>query len=47
VKNRIVEMPSRGEIVIYKTKDRKIQLNVRLEEETVWKKGGRRGDVSS
>lgn len=29
-------MPSKGEIVLYQTKDKKIHLEVRLEQETVW-----------
>lgn len=29
-------MPSRGEIVIYQTKDKKVQIEVKLEQETVW-----------
>lgn len=34
--NKITEIPSKGEIVIYRTKDKKIQLEVTLEQETVW-----------
>lgn len=36
MKNKITEMPSKGEIVIYQTKDKKIQLEVKLEQGTVW-----------
>lgn len=36
MKNKITEIPSRGKIVIYQTKDKKIQLEVKLEQETVW-----------
>jgi hypothetical protein len=36
MKNKITEIPSKGEIVIYRTKDKKIQLEVKLEQETVW-----------
>ncbi len=36
MKNKIIEALPKGEIVIYKTKDRKIQLEVKLEQETVW-----------
>lgn len=36
VKNKITEIPSKGEIVIYRTKDKRIQLEVKLEQETVW-----------
>ncbi|MCX5699067.1 MAG: virulence protein RhuM/Fic/DOC family protein [Candidatus Omnitrophica bacterium] len=36
MKNKIIEIPSKGEIVIYRTKDKKIQLEVKLEQETVW-----------
>lgn len=36
MKNKIIETPSKGEIIIYKAKDRKIQLEVKLEQETVW-----------
>lgn len=30
------EMPFKGEVVIYKAKDKKIQLEVKLDQETVW-----------
>lgn len=30
------KMPSRGEVIIYQTKDKKVQLEVKLEQETVW-----------
>ncbi|MDD5465192.1 MAG: virulence protein RhuM/Fic/DOC family protein [Candidatus Omnitrophica bacterium] len=36
MKNKITEIPSKGEIIIYRTKDKKIQLEVKLEQETVW-----------
>jgi len=36
MKNKITEIPSKGEIIIYRTKDQKIQLEVKLEQETVW-----------
>lgn len=36
MKNKINEIPSKGEIIIYRTKDKKIQLEVKLEQETVW-----------
>jgi len=36
MKYKINEASPRGEIVIYRTKDRKIQLKVKLEHETVW-----------
>ena len=36
MKNKIVEIPSKGQIVIYQTKDRKIRLDVKLGNETVW-----------
>ena len=34
--NEITGIPSKGEIVIYLTKDKKVQLDVKLENETVW-----------
>jgi death-on-curing family protein len=36
IRKKITEIPSKGEIVIYKTKDSKIHLEVKLEQETVW-----------
>jgi death-on-curing family protein len=36
MKNKITEIPPKGEIVIYKSKDNRIQLEVKLERETVW-----------
>jgi len=36
MKNKITEIPSKGEIIIYRTKDNKVQLEVKLERETVW-----------
>ncbi len=36
MKNKITEIPSKGEIIIYRTKDKKVQLEVKLEQETVW-----------
>lgn len=36
MKNKIAEMPAKGEIVIYRSKDRKVHLEVKLEQETVW-----------
>ena len=36
MKNKITEIPSKGEIIIYRTKDKKIQLEVKFEQETVW-----------
>ena len=35
-KAREHETPSKGEIAIYQTKDKKVQLEVKLEQETVW-----------
>lgn len=36
MKNNITEIPSKGEIAIYRTKDKKVHLEVKLEHETVW-----------
>lgn len=36
MKNKITEIPPKGEIVIYRTKGNRIQLEVKLEQETVW-----------
>ncbi|MBI4706512.1 MAG: virulence protein RhuM/Fic/DOC family protein [Candidatus Omnitrophica bacterium] len=36
MKNKITEIPVRGEIAIYQTKDKKVQLEVKLEQEMVW-----------
>ena len=36
MKNKITEIPSKGEIIIYRSKGKKIQLEVKLEQETVW-----------
>jgi prophage maintenance system killer protein len=36
MKNKVIEIPSKGEIVIYRAKDKKIQLEVKLEQETGW-----------
>ena len=36
MKNKITEIPPKGEIVIYRTKDNEIRLEVKLEQETVW-----------
>ncbi|MFA7294839.1 MAG: virulence protein RhuM/Fic/DOC family protein [Candidatus Omnitrophota bacterium] len=36
MKDKITEIPPKGEIVIYRAKDKKIQLEVKLEQETVW-----------
>ncbi len=36
MRNKIAEAPSRGEIIIYQTKNKKVQLEVKLEQETVW-----------
>jgi len=36
MKNKITEISPKGEIIIYQTKDKKIQLEVTLEQETVW-----------
>lgn len=36
MKNKKEKQVSKGEIVIYKTKDKKISLDVKLEKETVW-----------
>jgi len=36
MKNESAEIRSKGEIVIYRTKDKRIQLEVKLEQETVW-----------
>jgi len=36
MKNNISEMQSRGEVVIYRAKDREIHLEVKLEQEMVW-----------
>lgn len=32
----LTNIPSKGEIIIYQTKDKKVQLEVKLEQETVW-----------
>ena len=34
--NKETDMSAKGEIVIYRTKDNKVQLTVKLEQETVW-----------
>lgn len=36
MKNKITEISPKGEIVIYQAKDKKVQLEVKLEQETVW-----------
>jgi len=36
MKNKITEIPAKGEIAIYQTKDKKVQLEVKLEKEMVW-----------
>jgi prophage maintenance system killer protein len=36
MKNQINKVPSKGQIVIYQTKDKSVQLDVTLEQETVW-----------
>lgn len=36
MKNKIRKIQPKGEIVIYRAKDKKIQLEVKLEQETVW-----------
>ncbi len=36
MKNKITGISTKGEIIIYRTKDKKIQLEVKLEQETVW-----------
>lgn len=36
MKNKITEMSLKGKIVIYRTKDKTVQLKVKLEQETVW-----------
>ena len=36
MKNKITEIPPKGEIVIYRAKDKKVRLEVKLEQETVW-----------
>ena len=36
MKDKITEIPPKGEIVIYRAKDKKIRLEVKLEQETVW-----------
>ena len=36
MRDKNAEMSSKGEIVIYQSKDKKIQLEVKLEKETVW-----------
>ncbi|MDD5568700.1 MAG: hypothetical protein PHY88_05795 [Candidatus Omnitrophica bacterium] len=36
MKNKVTEIPAKGEIIIYRTKDKKVQLEVKLEQETVW-----------
>ncbi|MDP2911052.1 MAG: virulence protein RhuM/Fic/DOC family protein [Candidatus Omnitrophota bacterium] len=36
MKNKITEIPLKGEIVIYRTKNKEIRLEVKLEQETVW-----------
>ena len=36
MKHKEIQAPSKGQIVIYQTKDKKVQLEVKLEQETVW-----------
>ncbi|MFA5116109.1 MAG: virulence protein RhuM/Fic/DOC family protein [Candidatus Omnitrophota bacterium] len=36
MKNKVTEIPTKGEIAIYRTKDKRIQLEVKLDQETVW-----------
>jgi len=36
MKNKITEIPQKGEIVIYRAKDKNVRLEVKLEQETVW-----------
>ena len=36
MKHKSSEMPSKNEIVIYQTKDKKVQLEIKLDKETVW-----------
>ncbi|MFZ2357481.1 MAG: virulence protein RhuM/Fic/DOC family protein [Candidatus Omnitrophota bacterium] len=36
MKYKITEAPPKGEIIIYQTKDKGVQLEVKLEQETVW-----------
>ncbi|MBU0503136.1 MAG: virulence protein RhuM/Fic/DOC family protein [Candidatus Omnitrophota bacterium] len=36
MKNKAAQIPSKGEVVIYRAKDKKIRLEVKLEQETVW-----------
>ncbi|MBU2221412.1 MAG: type II toxin-antitoxin system death-on-curing family toxin, partial [Candidatus Omnitrophica bacterium] len=36
MKNKAAKIPSKGEVVSYRAKDKKIRLEVKLEQETVW-----------
>jgi len=36
MRNKAMKIPAKGEIAIYQTKDKKVQLEVKLEQETVW-----------
>jgi hypothetical protein len=36
MRDKNAEMPPKGEIVIYQSKDKKVQLEVKLEQETIW-----------
>ena len=36
MRNKSIDMQSKGEIAIYQTKDKKVRLEVKLEQETVW-----------
>lgn len=36
MKNQIPDEPSRGEIIVYRSEDGRIKLEVRLQDETVW-----------
>ena len=36
MKNKITEISPKGEIAIYRTKDKGIQFEVKLEQETAW-----------
>jgi len=36
MKNKVTEIPAKGEIIIYQAKDKKVKLEVKLEQETAW-----------
>ena len=45
MKNKTIDVQPKGEIVIYRTKDKKIQFEVKLEQETVWLTQKQMGDL--